>query len=79
MSHYRVSYFKNLLSSDGHQFKCLQQQFDFPNVENAEEAAETAARQFINLRGVHRLKTFVDAIQVERVVHEHVRSRDDVA
>ena len=26
MSHYRVNYYKNLLSSDGHQFKCLQQQ-----------------------------------------------------
>jgi hypothetical protein len=71
MSHYRVSYFKNLLSSDGHQFKCLQQQFDFPNVENAEEAAETAARQYINLRGTHSLKTFVDAIDVERVENEH--------
>jgi hypothetical protein len=62
MSHYRVSYFKNLLSSDGHQFKCLQQQFDFPNVENAEEATQTAARQFESLHGIHSLKVFADAI-----------------
>jgi len=38
MSHYRVYYYKNLLSSDGHQFKCLQQQIDLPNVESAEKA-----------------------------------------
>jgi hypothetical protein len=79
MAHYRVSYFKNLLSSDGHLFKSLQQQFDFPNVENAEEAAETAARQFERMHGKYGLRLSVDAIQVERVVHEHIRSRDDVA
>jgi len=67
MSHYRVSYFKNLLSSDGHQFQCLQQQFDLPSAENAEEAAETAARQFENSHGIHSLKWFADAILVERV------------
>jgi hypothetical protein len=43
MTHYRVSYYKNLLSSDGHQFKCLQKQFDLPNVESAEKAQEIAA------------------------------------
>jgi hypothetical protein len=67
MSHYRVSYFKNLLSSDGHQFKCLQQQFDLPSVINAEEAARTAARQFESLHGRHSLKMLADAIEVEYV------------
>ena len=70
MSHYRVSYFKNLLSSDGHQFKCLQQQFDLPNVVDAEEAARAAARQCENLYGIHSLKMFADAIEVERVEDE---------
>jgi hypothetical protein len=70
MSHYRVSYFKNLLSSDGHQFKCLQQQFDLPNADNAEEAAETAVRQFENLQLRHSLKMIADVIQVERVEDE---------
>jgi hypothetical protein len=79
MAHYRVSYFKNLQSSDGHLFKCLQQQFDFPNVEDAEEATESAARQFERMHGKYAVRLSVDAIQVERVVHEHVRSRDDVA
>jgi hypothetical protein len=67
MSDYRVKYYKNLLSSDGHQFKCLQQQIDVPNVESAEKAEETAARQFESLRGLHSLKWFADVIEVERV------------
>ena len=76
MSHYRVSYFKNLLSSDGHQFKCLQHQFDLPNVENAEEAAETAVRQFENLHLRHSLKMIADVIQVERVEDEHAKATE---
>ena len=75
MSYYRVSYFKNLLSSDGHQFKCLQHQFDLLNVENAEEAAETAARQFGNLHLRHSLKMIADVIQVERVEDEHAKQQ----
>ena len=67
MSHYRVYYYKNLLSSDGHQFKCLQQQIDLPNAESAEKAEETAARQFESLHGLHSLRWFADAIEVERV------------
>jgi hypothetical protein len=52
MTHYRVSYYKNLLSSDGHQFKCLQKQFDLPNVETAEKAQEIA--HCVRLRAIPR-------------------------
>jgi hypothetical protein len=67
MSHYRVYYYKNLLSSDGHQFKCLQQQIDLPNVESAEKAEEIAAGQFESLHGLHSLRWFTDVIEVESV------------
>jgi hypothetical protein len=70
MTHYRVSYYKNLLSSDGHQFKCLQKQFDLPNVESAEKAQEIAAHQFESLHGLHSLRWFADVIEVERVNHQ---------
>ena len=70
MTHYRVSYYKNLLSSDGHQFKCLQKQFDLPNVESAEKAQEIAARQSESLLGLHSLRWFADVIEVERVNHQ---------
>jgi len=67
MSHYRVYYYKNLLSSDGHQFKCLQQQIDLPTVESLEKAKEIAAHQFESLHGLHSLRWFADVIEVERV------------
>jgi hypothetical protein len=70
MTHYRVSYYKNLLSSDGHQFKCLQKQFDLPDVESAEEAEAIAARQFESLHGLRSLRWFADVIEVERVNHQ---------
>jgi hypothetical protein len=70
MTHYRVSYFKNLLSSDGHQFKCLQKQLDLPNVESAEKAEEIAAHQFESLHGLHSLRWFADVIEVECVNHQ---------
>jgi hypothetical protein len=70
MTHYRVSYYKNLLSSDGHQFKCLQKQFDLPNVESAKKAEEIAARQFESLHGLHSLRWFADVIEVECANHQ---------
>jgi hypothetical protein len=69
VTHYRVSYCKNLLSSDGHQFKCLQKQFDLPNVESAEKTQEIAARQFESLHGLH-MRWFADVIEVECVNHQ---------
>jgi hypothetical protein len=46
MTAYYVSFFKNLLSSDGHPFKCLQQQIDVGDVESAAQATESASRAF---------------------------------
>jgi hypothetical protein len=44
MSAYYVSFFKNLLSSDGHPFKCLQRRIDVTDAESAAQAAESASR-----------------------------------
>ncbi len=44
MSTYHVSFFKNLLSSDGHPFKCLQRRIDVSDVETAAQAAESASK-----------------------------------
>jgi hypothetical protein len=51
MSAYHVSFFKNLVSSDGHPFKCLQQRIDVSDAESAGEAAESASRAFEALYG----------------------------
>src|SRR6266511_4580652 len=44
MSTYHVSFFKNLLSSDGHQFKCLQQRIDISDAESSAQAAEVCVQ-----------------------------------
>ena len=46
MSMYHVSFFKYLLSSDGHPFKCLQRRIEVSDVESAEQATESALRAF---------------------------------
>jgi hypothetical protein len=51
MSAYYVSFVKNLVSSDGHPFKCLQQRIDVSDAESAAEAAESASRAFETLYG----------------------------
>jgi hypothetical protein len=63
MSAYHVSFFKNLLSSDGHPFKCLQRRIDVAAVENAAEAAESASRAFEVLYGCS-WKLHADSIEV---------------
>lgn len=65
MARYRVSFFKNLLSSDGHQFKCLQSQVDVGNSDGATQAAELASQQFARLHGLKDWKQMADSFEVE--------------
>jgi hypothetical protein len=51
MSTHQVSFFKNLLSSDGHPFKCLQRRIDIADAETAAQAAESASKAFEALSG----------------------------
>ncbi len=46
MARYVVRFFKALLSSDGHPFKCLQTQIDVMGAEDAAQAARWAAQAF---------------------------------
>ena len=51
MATYHVSFFKNLLSSDGHPFKCLQRRIDVSEAESRAQAAASASRAFEVLYG----------------------------
>jgi hypothetical protein len=46
MCRYRVSFFKNLLSIDGHLHKCLQQSIVIRRAKSAERAVEAAKRRY---------------------------------
>ena len=63
MSTYHVSFFKNLLSSDGHPFKCLQRRIDVTDAESAAQAAESASRALEALYGCY-WKLHADSIEV---------------
>lgn len=65
MSHYRVCFFKTLLSSDGHQFKCLQQRLDVLDAPGAEEATKAASRQFEQLHHLRNWTQLADSIEIE--------------
>jgi hypothetical protein len=43
---YRVNFFKDLLNSDGHQFRCLQQSIVIHRARTVERALEAAKRRF---------------------------------
>jgi hypothetical protein len=63
MTEYHVSFFKDLLSSDGHPFKCLQRRIDVSNAESAAQAADYASRTFEALYGCP-WKFHADSIEV---------------
>jgi hypothetical protein len=64
---YRVSFFKNLLSSDGHQFKCLQSEVDIAHSDSATQAVEVATQQFARLHRLKNWKLMADSVEVEPV------------
>lgn len=64
MPAYRVSFYKTLLSSDGHAFKCLQQQIDVPDSDDVTQAVEAASRAFARLHGMRDWKIYADCVEV---------------
>jgi hypothetical protein len=64
MSDYCVSFFKNLVSSDGHRFRCLQQQIDIRNSNSSEQAAQSATKTFETLHGLRDWKLHADWMEV---------------
>ena len=77
MSTYRVSFFKNLLSSDGHPFKCLQRRIDVTDAESAAQAAESASRAFEALSGCP-WKLHADSIEINADPGQLVETRSNV-
>jgi hypothetical protein len=69
MSTYQVSFFKNLLSSDGHPFKCLQRRIAISDAESAAQAAESAWRAFEAFYGCP-WKLHADSIEVIDAGHQ---------
>ena len=65
MTRYRVTFFKYLLSSDGHKFKCPQCTIEIRNARSAERAVEAAKRRFERLRLIHDWTSYADYFELE--------------
>jgi hypothetical protein len=65
MCGYRVRFFKTLLSSDGHRFKCLQQTIDIGSAKDVDRAAEAAKRDYERVRHIPDWTLHADEFEVE--------------
>jgi len=64
MSSYRVCFYKHLVSSDGHPFKCLQGQIDVAGCESEAQAAAMASKVFETTYGLRDWKLHADSVEV---------------
>jgi hypothetical protein len=62
---YRVSFFKVLLNSNGHQFRCLQQSIMIRRARSAERAVEAAKRRFERLCHLADWRLYADGVELE--------------
>ena len=65
MTCYKVSFFKELLSSDGHPFTCLQQEIEISRARSPEHAIATAQRRYERMHRVPSWRLHADLIQLE--------------
>jgi len=65
MNCYRVTFFKNLLSSDGHPFKCIQGVVNVRHARNADRAVEAAELRYGRLHRVHDWTLYADFLELE--------------
>ena len=62
---YRVSFFKNLLSCDGHACKCLQQSIMIRRAKSIDRAVEAAKRRYERLCQVTDWRLYADGLELE--------------
>jgi hypothetical protein len=65
MSQYRVSFFKHLLSSDGHQCRSLQQTIVIRRAKNTDRALEEAKRRYERRCHVDDWSLYADGLELE--------------
>jgi len=64
MADYRISFFKNLCSSNGRRFKCLQGEIEVRGSEDPAQAIETASREFELQHGLRDWHMHADLVEI---------------
>src|SRR5436305_15203030 len=72
MTGYRVTFFKRLLSSDGHPFNCLQHTIEIRRAKNAERAIKAAERRYERLCHVPDWRLHADTFESEACSNANV-------
>jgi hypothetical protein len=67
MPSYRVTFFKDLLSSDGHQFKCPQRTIEIRRSKDYDRAIAAAKRRYQRLTRIPDWKRRADWFEIEKV------------
>ena len=65
MARYRVSFFKNLTSSDGHPFKCIQKVIDIDCARSVDRAVKAAELRYERLHHVNDWTLHSDCVELE--------------
>lgn len=63
MTTYQISFFKTLLSSNGHPFRCLQGQVEV-NAHTPEQAAQRAEQRFERLHRLAKWNLWADSVDI---------------
>jgi hypothetical protein len=64
---YQVSFFKDLLSSNGHPFRCLQDRVQICNADSPAQAAERAQKQFEMLHQIPIWNLRADSVDISEI------------
>jgi hypothetical protein len=67
MISYRVTFFKNLVNSNGHQFKCPQGSIDIRRARSDERALKAAQRRFERAKKIGDWTLYADVAELDAV------------
>jgi len=67
MADYRISFYKNLVSSNGRRFKCLQAEFDITGSVGPVQAVDAASHKFELRHGSRDWRFYADIVEIADV------------
>jgi len=73
---YIVTFFKHVLSSDGHDFNALQEKIEIC-ADTAGQALEAAQQRFASPRGIPDWRYHADSVEIAADLHGRVHLPDD--
>jgi hypothetical protein len=70
MASYRVTFFKNLVNSSGHEFKCLQGTIEIRSARAHMRALRAAERRYKRSKQIHSWRLYADSAEMEALTND---------